>query len=259
MKQGGHRVKYDDETLMAYADGELDSAHRAEIEAAVAKDPVLKRRVEQQHALRARLAGAFSKVLDQPIPERLETAARGGATSAVTAGRGNVLQFPARSARVPSPPWRAREWIAMAASVLLGVMLSWRLLAPGASGVIEAGKDGLVARVELARALDSQLASEQGGAEPVLIGLTFKARDGAYCRSFVLRAAQTAGLACRVGSDWQIPATDSSAVPQGEMQQAASVMPPAILRAIESRMDGAALDAEAEQSAQLSGWNAPRP
>ena len=52
--------------------------------------------------------------------------------------------------------------------------------------------------------------------------------------------------------EWQIPATDSSPMPQGQMQQASS-MPPAILRAIESRMEGAALDAEAEQSAQLRG------
>lgn len=254
-------MKYDDETLMAYADGELDAAQRAEIEAAVAKDPVLKRRVEQQHALRARLAGAFSKVLDQPIPERLEAAARGGATSAPAAARGNVLQFPARSARVPSPPWRAREWFAMAASLLLGVLLSWRLLVPGASGVIESGKEGLLARGELARALENQLASEQSGEEPVLIGLTFKARDGSYCRSFALRTAQTAGLACRVGSAWQIPATDSSALPQGEMKQAGtgSVMSPAILRAIESRMEGAALDAESERSAQSSGWTPPGP
>lgn len=244
-------MKYDDETLMAYADGELDAAQRAEIEAAVAKDPVLKRRVEQQHALRARLAGAFSKVLDQPVPERLEAAARGGATSA---GRGNVLQFPARSARVPSPPWRAREWFAMAASLLLGVLLSWRLLGPGESGVIEAGKDGLLARGELARALESQLASEQSGEEPVLIGLSFKARDGSYCRSFVLNAGQTAGLACRVGSEWQIPATDSSQPAQGQMQQANSAIPAAILRVIESRMEGAALDAEGEKMAQQEGW-----
>jgi hypothetical protein len=250
-------VKYDDEILMAYADGELDPARRAEIDAAIAKDAGLALRVEQQRALRARLVGAFSKVLDQPLPERLEAAARGGATSVASVGRGNVLQFPARSARAPSPPWRAREWIAVAASLLLGVLLSWRLLGPAGSGLIEAGQDGLLARGELARALENQLASEQRGDEPVLIGLTFRARDGNYCRSFVLRAAQTSGLACRVGSDWQIPATDSSGMPQGQMHQASSAMPPAILRAIESRMDGAALDAEAEQNAKLSGWNVP--
>ena len=131
-------------------------------------------------------------------------------------------KFPARSTRAPSPPWRAREWVAMAASLLLGVLLSWRMLAPARRRTLRvASKDALVARGELARALDSQLASEQRGEEPVLIGLTFKARDGNYCRSFVLRATRTAGLACRVGSDWQVPATDSSLLPEGRCSRRA--------------------------------------
>ena len=250
-------MNYDDETLMAYTDGELDAAQRAAIDAAIAKDPALARRVEQQRALRERLAGAFAKVLDQPVPERLDIAARGGANRVDAQGRGNVLQFPARSARAPSPPWRAREWTAMAASLLLGVLLSWRLLVPD-PGVIEAGKDGLLARGELARALEHQLASEQRGEEPVLIGLTFMARDGNYCRSFVLRAAQTAGLACRVGSGWQIPATDSSVMAAGGMQQASSALPPSILRIIEARMEGTALDADGEKRAQSGAWEPRR-
>jgi len=127
-------VKYDDETLMAYADGELDAAQRAQIDAAIAQDPGLALRVQEHKALRARMTGAFSRVLDQPIPERLEAAARVG-VRAETPARGNVIKFPARSARAPSPPWRAREWIAMAASLLLGVLLSWRLLVPANSAI----------------------------------------------------------------------------------------------------------------------------
>jgi anti-sigma factor RsiW len=114
-------VKYDDETLMAYADGELDAAQRAQIDAAIAQDPGLALRVQEHRALRARMTGAFSRVLDQPVPDRLEVAARVG-TPADAPARGNVIKFPARSARAPSPPWRAREWIAMAASLLLGVL-----------------------------------------------------------------------------------------------------------------------------------------
>jgi hypothetical protein len=250
-------VKYDDETLMAYADGELEPARRAEIDAAIAADPGLALRVEEHRALRARMTSAFSRVLDQPVPERLEAAARAGARPE-TKGQGNVLQFPARSARAPSPPWRAREWFAMAASLLLGVLLSWRLLVPVNSEVFEAGKGGLLARGELARALESQLASEQNGEERVLIGLTFKAHDGGYCRSFVLRAARTAGLACRVGSEWQIPATDSTQAPEGGMQQASSTLPPSILRIIEARMEGAALDADGERNARLEVWDPKR-
>ena len=252
-------MNYGDEILMAYVDGELDAKLRAEIDAAVGNDPALARRIEHQRALRDKVAGAFAKVLSEPVPDRLASAARGAPAAESAASRGNVLQFPARAARAPAAPWRAREWAAMAASLLLGVLISWRMLVPGDGAPFVAGKDALVAHGELARALDTQLASEQRGEEPVLIGLTFKARDGNYCRSFVLRATKTTGLACRAGPDWQVPVTDTSVIPPGEMQQASSVVAPAILRAIEARGVGVALDADAEKSAQLSGWKAGSP
>jgi hypothetical protein len=252
-------VNYDDEILMAYADGELDTKTRAEIAAAVEKDPSLAQRVEQHRALRARVSGAFEKVLDQSVPERLAEIARGGAASPATANRGKVLQFPTKSARAPATPWRAREWTAMAASLLVGILLAWRFLPGADSSPVVAGKDALVAHGELAVALERQLASEQTGDERVLIGLTFRAHDGNYCRSFVMRSTRTAGLACRAGSEWQLAATDSSALPGGDMQQAGSVLPPSILRSAETRMEGAALDADAERSAQLSGWKSAQP
>jgi hypothetical protein len=250
-------VNYDDEILMAYADGELDAARRAEIEAAIANDPELARRVEQHRALRGEISGAFAPVLVETVPERLVTAARAGVPSAAAPARGKVLQFPARTARPPATPWRGREWAAMAASLVLGVLLSWRLLAPQDSGVMVAGRDALLARGALAKALDGQLASAQQGDEAVLIGLTFKARDGNYCRTFMLRAANTAGLACRVGSDWQVPAVDSSVGTTGEVKQASSAVTPAILRALEARIDGEPLDADGEQTAKVSGWQDP--
>jgi len=246
-------VKYDDETLMAYADGELDAKLRAEISTAIHNDPALARRVEHQRAMRARVAGAFAKVLDEPLPDRLLDAARGKPTPVSAADRGKVLQFPARASRPPPVPWRAREWAAMAASLVFGVLLSWRIFSPSHPEVMVASGDALVARGALADALDSQLASEQRSEAPVLIGLTFKARDGNFCRSFTMGATRTAGLACRVGGDWQVRATDT--VPaSGQMQQASSALPPAILGAVESRIEGVALDAEAERAAQRGGW-----
>ena len=249
---------YDDETLMAYVDGEVDDALRARIDAAAAADPALAQRVQQQRALREKLSGAFSHVLDEPVPARLEAAARGGAVREAKAARGNVVQFPARAARAPSPPWRAREWTAMAASLLVGVLLSWRVFTAADSSPVVAGKGSLVARGELAQALDTQLASEQQGDERVMIGLTFKSRDGGYCRSFVMRTTRTAGLACRAGGEWQISATDSSELAEGGMQQAGSALPPSILRIIEARMEGTALDAEGEKDAQTGQWESKR-
>jgi hypothetical protein len=250
-------VNYDDETLMAYADGELDAAQRAAIAAAVEQDPALARRVQKHHALRAEVAGAFAAVVEQPVPGRLLTAARadaGAAPAQLAPRHGKVLQFPAKGARTAGRGWGTREWGAMAASLVLGVVISWRVFAPSEQGLLAANGGALVARGELAAALDRQLASDQRREEPVQIGVTFKAREGNYCRSFTLSATRTAGLACRAGGDWQIAATAVAQIPAGQVQQAGAAMPAAVLAAIETRIAGEALDAAGEENARLGGW-----
>src|SRR6185503_3666144 len=151
-RAGGCVVTLDDEILMAYADGELDPAQRAEIAAAIETDPALAARVEKHSALRAEVAGAFATVLNQPVPERLHAAATVDATPAERV-RGNVVPFPSRGTRAPATPWRAREWFAMAASLVLGVLISWRAFSPVSSDVITASNGALVARGALATAL----------------------------------------------------------------------------------------------------------
>ena len=245
-------MNVDDETLMAYADGELDAAQRAQIAAEIEKDPALAARVEQHRALRARIGGAFAPVLDEAVPERLRAAAAGNAAAAERV-RGNVVPFPTRGACASATSWRAREWFAMAASLVLGVVISWRAFSPGAP-VITASNGALVARGALASALDRQLASNQAGDAAVKIGLTFKARDGSYCRSFALSAGGTSGLACRTGSEWHIPVTASADAAGGDIRQAAGSIPPAVMQAMEARIAGDALTAPDETKARDAGW-----
>jgi len=244
-------VNYDDDTLMAYADGELDEAQRVEIAAAVARDPALAQRIEQHRTLRAGVASAFADVLKQPVPEHLLAAARGKPAAADNKS-GKVLQFPARAARPPAAPWRGREWAAIAATLVLGVLLSWRFLAPG--GDIATRGGALVARGDLAAALNSQLASNQPEDARVIIGLTFKSHDGDYCRSFVMRASATAGLACHVDGEWRIPVTNSVELTGGDLRQAAASLPASVLAAIETRRVGDALDATDELAARDANW-----
>jgi len=246
-------VNFDEETLMAYADGELDAEQRAQIAAALEKDPVLAARVAKHRALRAEVAGAFAPVLSDPVPERLRAAAT-GAAAPVERSRGNVVIFPARGTRAPSTPWRAREWLAMAASLVLGVVISWRAFSPAGTATITASNGALVARGALEKALDQQLASNQADAAAVSIGLTFKARDGSYCRSFALRAGGVAGLACRAGGEWRIPVTASADAAGGDFRPAASTTPPAVMQAIEARIAGEPLAAPDETRARDAGW-----
>lgn len=249
-------MKYDDETLMAYADGELDEARRAEISAAVERDPELARRVAQHRALRTEIAGAYSSVMDQPVPEHLSAAARGPVESPPAREarpRGNVVQFPARGSRAPGAPWRAREWTAMAASLVLGGLIVWQVGERGAGDITSRG-GAMVASGDLARALDSQLASNQAEDAAVRIGLTFKAKDGGYCRSFVSRSASAAGLACRSDADWQVAFTEAIDPEAGGIRQAASELTPALMQAVQSRIDGDALDGAGERAARDAGW-----
>jgi alkylhydroperoxidase/carboxymuconolactone decarboxylase family protein YurZ len=249
-------VTYDDETLMAFADGELDQSLRAEIAVAIERDPALAGRVAQHRALRAKVAGAFSTVLDRPVPDNLIAIARGAAATADAnrhSSRDKVLQFPAPTRRAPAMPWRAREWAAMAASVVLGVVMSWKLIVPDPPLIAPQG-GRLVARGALAAALDQQLASKQSGLEPVLIGLSFRTGAGNYCRSFALARAASAGLACRSRSEWEILAT-APAPPAVEGVRQAGSPSPAIMQAIESRISGEALDAVGEQNARRAGWD----
>lgn len=251
-------MSYDDETLMAYADGELEAGLRAEIAAAIDKDPGLAARVEKHRALRARVSGAFDTVLEQPVPERLRQAGGGGVVARTAApARGNVVQFPQRGTPAPRAPWRSREWLAMAASLVLGIVVTWQVMQkPVDPDVITASNGALVARGALAKALDEQLASRQDRAGAVVIGLSFKAQGDSYCRTFTLRASATTGLACRAGDGWQIPVTTAVEIPTGEMQQVATTIPPAVMQVMESRIAGDPLDVQGEEAARAAKWGA---
>ena len=114
-------MTFDDETLMAYVDGELDEAARTAIEAAMAADSTLSTRVAEHRALRARLRSAFDPVLEEPVPEALLAAARGA--SASRRAPGVVALRGTGRAR-----WRWPQISALAASLVLSVLLGlWML------------------------------------------------------------------------------------------------------------------------------------
>jgi hypothetical protein len=248
-----------DETLMAYADGELDAATRASVEAAMQDDPEIRRRVARHRALREKMQGAFSSVMNEPVPERLIAAARGQmaapkspvvdlSVARVAAQRKN-LAVPLR--------WQPA---AIAASLLLGLglgFLAWHepnaLIRPGAGG-------GLVAGAALTEALSTQLSEDRSANRVAIAGLSFRDKSGDYCRTFSLtQAAASSGLACREGSLWRIRALAQSpgAAPNsGNYRTAASEDSPAVRAAVEALIDGEPLDHAGEIAARQAGWAA---
>jgi hypothetical protein len=240
-------MTYSDDILMAYADGELDPAERSAIEHAMRTDPAIAAAVERHRALRHDVAAAFAGILDEPVPARLQPPAAPV-----------VSLDAARAARAAAPPpmrrrWSWPEWGALAAMLMVGV-LAGRMAPGGGQPAIAGNGSQVVAQGELASALDRQVGGRDAGA--VRVGVSFAARDGGYCRSFVMGAS--AGLACHEGGQWRIPVlTEAGTQAEGVYRQAGTELPPAVLDAIDARIAGKPLDAAGEEAARARGWKGP--
>lgn len=245
-------MTFSEETLMAYADNELDAQTRAAVEAAMAKDPEIARRIAQHKALRGKLRLAFDNVIEEPTPQRLINAARG-----VPAVRreGNVIPL-----RRKAPPPRAwPQWASIAASLVVGVIIGQAVLRGSGNNTITSRDGKLLANGVLARALSEQLASTQTDQNPVRIGVSFKSKSGDYCRTFTVKESTTlAGLACRDHDDWhmQVLAQTTSA-PEGSAayRQAGSEIPKSVQQAMDDTIAGEPLDANAEAAVREKNWS----
>jgi hypothetical protein len=257
-------VTVDDETLIAFADGELEPARRAEVEAAVQADPAVAERLARHRALRERIRDAYAGVADEPAPDPLVALIAAGGTKPAA----EVVDLSARRAQrraaeaaAGRPEWSWRQAAAMAACLVLGVVVA-RVFATGDGALLRVDPGGLVARGALDEALSERLASDPAAASPVQVGLSFQARDGAYCRTFraVARAGTTAGLACREGDLWRVRVT-AEAEPEpvaDRFRTAASATPAPVTAAVDSLIAGEALDAQGEAQARARRWKPER-
>jgi len=245
-------MKFSEETLMAYADNELDAQTRTAVEEAMATDPEVARRVAQHKALRGKVRLAFDNVINEPTPQRLIDAARG-----VPAVRreGNVIPL-----RRKAPPPRAwPQWASIAASLVVGVIIGQAMLRGSGSDLVTSRGGQLLANSVLAHALSEQLASTQTDQSAVRIGVSFKSKAGAYCRTFTAHESTAlAGLACRDHDDWhvQVLAQTTSTPDNGTAyRQAGSALPKSVLQAVDDNIAGEPLDAAAETAARDKNWS----
>jgi hypothetical protein len=194
---------------------------------------------DQLKAERRRISAAFDDVLTEPVPDRLR--------ALLAEPAAQITDFGAvRAQRRSMSSWAA--WGGMAATLVLGTLIGTRLAPSGG-----ADESRLVATGAIAQALDRQLASAPGGA--VAVQISFKARDGRYCRSF--STSDAVGLACRDSDGaWALQQVAAATpAPGGGMRQAATPLPPAVLGAVDGLIAGEALTADQERAARDAGWH----
>lgn len=234
-----------EERLMAFVDGELGPTEQEAVAAAMAEDPALTARIESMRRLRRLIAAAHREVLEEPPPSHL---------LAGLGERGDVVDLAEARARLRGPvPWRAIG--GMAACLAIGLLIGRAPTERRPSPLLATRGGDIIAGGVLAEALDKQLASTQRD-EAVKIGISFRARNGRYCRTFTVRSG-LAGLACRESDAWVAQTTASTSggvAPSGPYAMAASDLPPPVATAVDAMISGAALDARGEAQAKARGW-----
>lgn len=225
-----------DERFFAWLDGELDPADAAEVEALVAGDPELAQKAAAHRALHDRLRAAFNPIANSAVPPQMRDAAHSGGAE--------ILDLHARHS-APRPIYRPVQWMAMAATLAIGV-IAGSLIDAGDSGPLASENGQLVAAGELEAALYTRLASDPAD-DGARIGLSFRDRAGDLCRSFTDQ--ETSGLACHQGGDWRIRGLfQAGEGQQGEFRMAAGA-DPRLADLVDSAIAGEPLDSAGERRA----------
>lgn len=232
-----------EEMLAAYADGELSASEQAEVEAAMATDPTLARKVAAHRALKATLSKHYAPIVEEAVPAHL-AALLGGAAEMPKAEKPNVVSLAAERQKRGLAPvvrrWAPFAGPALAASLILALWQPWQGRTPEGY----AGGD-------LAAALDTQLAATQPVGAPTRILISFEREGGDLCRAY--RSGELGGIACRDTTGWKIERQFALGDAQGtEFRQAGSEDD--LLAAVQDMAAGAALDAEGERAARERGW-----
>ena len=256
--------------VMAYVDGELEPTDRAGFDARLAREPALASAVARELALRARLQEAYAPVLDEPVsaglldllamPVEAPSPSRDAANDPIPIGSSDAH----RAALPNAHRWHWREWGAMAASLVLGVVIGARLLAPhpasgGDTMALSVGNDGAItAQGDLRDALEQHVAGAVLDPNSrVAVSLTFRNHAREYCRTFTLGNASS-GIACKQSDGWVVAdlehAAGASASPTAAYRPAASPYSPSLLQAVDALRDGDTLDAAAETAGKAKGW-----
>lgn len=256
-----------DETLMAYADGELTGEQGRAVEQFIAANPSLAKRL----AVFEETGRKLGAMLDDAIPAALPPHLLNAVTAPPAASVSNAVPF--RKAP-PVVAIRRKPWAIAAGLALVAGSVSWWLghtPSPQRQGIDLASvvdqsgnaREGLRLALEtVASGSESKVAGLNGANAVIRPDFTFLAKSGAFCRQYRLieRASAVAGVACRSTEGvWHAERHVSANVPvakkDGQIVPAGHETPKELDALVDEMISGDVLGAGAESDAIRNGWH----
>ena len=227
---------YPDETLMAYADGELDDATAAELDQALARDPELLRRLALFTGTRDVLAEAAAARPLDPVPDALMARVRATLEAGAAAPETVPETVPGQAPEEKVVPFRRRDtfaprWqpMALAASLALAVGLgagfgAARLAAPDAGAPLGFAALSAPGVTEALSSLPSGegRALDQG---EIAVLASFRDAQDRLCREFEVEGSlgSVVSVACFEAGGWRTTLALAAAPEEGGYAPASSM------------------------------------
>lgn len=203
-------TKLDEETLMAYVDGELDPRRAAEVEALLAEDAEARATVRMFRDSAASLRAPFDQVLREPVPERLLATVNrppaGKVRDIRLARRGALSRF------LPPTAWARAAAVALLVGAGAGYLTArWQPAGLEPTARL-AASDALLNEALETTGSGVAFARRDAGtgmAREIVPLLTFRDAKQRYCREFesALKGPDSQqvsyGVACREDGVWQ--------------------------------------------------------
>lgn len=203
-------IELNEETLMAYVDGQLDPHRITEVEAALAHDSQAQAMVRQFRDSALALRNAFDPILHEPVPERLLAAVQAPVTGKVhdirLARRGGVARF------FPQTAWARAAVVALLVGAGAGYLSAQWWGTPLESVASVAVADPLLheaLETTASGAVFVKQERESGLERDIMPLLTFQDARQRYCREFESTVKGRGepqvsyGVACRDAGGWQ--------------------------------------------------------
>ena len=206
-------TRFDDETLMAFADGELDDATAAAVEEAIGRDGELLARVEMFRETRARARSELKPASESAVPAALEASVRkmidASRAAATDSSSGTVLSIDA-ARRKRSPTWGGTWQLPLAASLAAAIAAGVVGYSLGSGGEPPAQQLVNASRTGIEEALQTVESGEERplpGDSRVRMVASFRDGNETLCREYEVYPAggnPLLAVSCREGETWDL-------------------------------------------------------